>query len=44
MYEVFLSHIPSIMLKIMNFKDFHGLETYGKRLYLIKVCFKYDDF
>lgn len=31
MYEVFLSRIPSIMLKIMNFKDFPDLDTDGKR-------------
>lgn len=43
MYEVFFSCIPSVMLKIMNFKDFHDLETYGKGWHLIKVCFKDND-
>lgn len=43
MYEVFLSCIPSILLKIMNFKDLHDLDSYGKRWHLIKVCFKDSD-
>lgn len=40
MYEVFFSHVPSAILKIMNFGVSQGLGIYGKNLYLIKICLK----
>lgn len=40
MYKVFFSHIPSAMLKIMNFGVLQYLDTYGKSLYLIKIYSK----
>lgn len=40
MYKLFFSHIPSAMLKIMNFGVFQDLDTCGKSLYLMKIYFK----